>query len=104
MAFKKVEGGSRVSLSKHTKGTEWTGVYIKKYEVDSAMSKNGKQNIYQLMDEDGMIHEFYGCASLDTKMNQVPLNAIVKITHGGTYTSKFGKEAVNAEVEYDDAK
>lgn len=104
MAWKKIEGGNKISLNKQTVGTEWVGQYSKRYEVDSAMSKTGKQTIWVLLNEEGVPMEFYGCASLDGKMSGVPLEAIVKIKLAGKYMTKFGKEAANVEVEYDDDK
>ena len=102
MARKKVEGGARISMSKQASGTEWSGTYVKGYEIDSSLSKTGKQQIWQFVDEDGNPFEFYGCASMDNKMKQVPLNSMVWIKHGGTYKSKFGRDAANVEIEYDD--
>lgn len=104
MAFKKVEGANKISLAKQAQGTEWAGQFVKKYEIDSKLSPTGKQSIWQFLDEDGNTFEFYGCASLDIKMNQVPVGAIVKIKHAGTYKSKFGRDAASVEVEYDNGE
>ena len=102
MARKKVEGGGRISLSKQTIGTEWSGIYVKGYEIDSSISPTGKQQIWQFMDDEGVPFEFYGCASMNVKMKQVPLQSTVWIKVAGTYKTKFGKDAANIEIDYDD--
>src|SRR3990167_7512379 len=102
MARKKVEGGGRISLSKQTIGTEWSGIYVKGYEIDSSISPTGKQQIWQFMDDEGVPFEFYGCASMNVKMKQVPLQSTVWIKVAGTYKSRFGKDAANIEIDYDD--
>ena len=100
MAWQQV-GGSRIALAKQEVGTTWTGQYSKHYEVDSQMSKSGKQSIWVLLNEDGTTIEFYGCASLDQRMKEVPINAFVKIKLVGFYKSKFGKEAASVDVFFD---
>lgn len=102
MAWKKAEGGQRISIIKQTLGSKWEGIYVKKYEVDSKITQSGKQVIWSFLDEDGKPFEFYGNGSLDHKMNGVPLNSSVRITFTEIYKTKFGKDAANVEVEFDD--
>lgn len=104
MAMVKVEGGRRISLTKQEAGSSWEGILAKKYEISSAMSKTGKQWVYTLDNGDGTIQEFYGCASLDNKMAQVPENSVVKITLTGFWITKSKQNAADVEVEYDDGK
>lgn len=100
MAWTKVSG-NRISLGKQEVGTSWMGQYSKHYEVDSQMNKTGKQSIWVILNEDGTSIEFYGNASLDKAMKEVPLNAFVKIKLAGFYKTKFGKDAASVDVYFD---
>ena len=103
MARKRVEGGSRISFGKQEVGASWQGTYIKGYEIDSTMSQSKKQNVWQFEGEDGDIFEFYGNASIDMKMKQVPIGSMVWIKYAGKYKTKFGRDGASIDIDYDDA-
>ncbi len=86
-------GSTTIDVKQHP-GRSFEGRYLGNREITT---KIGPNKIFEFSTDDGKAFSVYGFTGLNRSMEQVPVNAVVRITYTGTapINTKYGRKNVH---------